>query len=76
MAIAAHHPLTNCQPASRSSVAPFTGLADWLDRTLQLWSTRISERRALELMDERGLRDAGLSRWSAEREIARPFWRG
>ncbi len=42
-------------------------LADAYDRYLQ--------RRALAELDDRMLRDVGLSRADVEREISKPFWR-
>ncbi len=73
MHIAAHHQLTNSQV---STVAPTTGIAGWLASALQRWRERDAERRELALMDDRALRDARLTRWEVEQELARPFWRG
>ena len=47
-----------------------------LMRTLRLWVARHRERQDFTLVDERDLRDLGLSRWELERELAKPFWRG
>ena len=43
--------------------------------TLLLWQQRSSERRRLREMDDRLLKDMGLSRADAEREGSLPFWR-
>ncbi len=43
--------------------------------TLLLWQHRAAERVHLARLDERLLRDMGLSRADAEREAAIPFWR-
>ena len=44
----------------------------WL---VAVWIERRRQRRALADLDDRLLKDIGVSRWDAEREIARPFWR-
>ncbi len=76
MHIASHHPLTNSHPAPRSAAGAFAGLTAWIDRAYARWQEREAERHSLETMTERDLRDAGLTRFAVEREIARPFWRG
>jgi uncharacterized protein YjiS (DUF1127 family) len=45
-----------------------------LTALVRSWRTRIRERRALAAMDERLLRDIGISRLDAARECAKPFW--
>jgi len=75
MSAAAHHPLTNCQPVRRAATVSFVGVAGWLGRSVRRWRENAATRRALSWMDERDLRDARLSRWEIERELARPFWR-
>jgi len=40
------------------------------------WLERDCQRRALLKLDERMLRDIGLSRADVEREAEKPFWRG
>jgi uncharacterized protein YjiS (DUF1127 family) len=39
------------------------------------WRQRLCDRRALALMDERSLRDVGLTRYDALYEARKPFWR-
>ncbi len=46
-----------------------------LFETLLLWQGRADERAHLASLDDRLLRDMGLSRAEAEREAATPFWR-
>jgi uncharacterized protein YjiS (DUF1127 family) len=46
-----------------------------LGQTLSLWLRRLRDRDQLAHIDERGLRDIGLTRADAEVEIAKPFWR-
>jgi uncharacterized protein YjiS (DUF1127 family) len=40
-----------------------------------IWRQRLRDRRALTLMDERSLRDLGLTRYDALHEARKPFWR-
>jgi uncharacterized protein YjiS (DUF1127 family) len=47
-----------------------------LQARLAVWSARARERRLLLALDDRSLKDLGLSRADARREAARPFWRG
>ena len=42
---------------------------------IYLWQTRIDERRELSRLDERLLKDAGLSRADVLHEADKPFWR-
>jgi uncharacterized protein YjiS (DUF1127 family) len=42
---------------------------------IRLWQRRLRERRALAAMDDRGLRDVGLTRYDAHYEASKPFWR-
>lgn len=43
---------------------------------LVVWQERARERRRLATLDERLLRDVGLSRADIEQEIRKPFWQG
>jgi uncharacterized protein YjiS (DUF1127 family) len=38
------------------------------------WQERVRERRALNALDDRLLRDIGISRADADRELRKPFW--
>ncbi len=42
---------------------------------LLLWQERASQRQALSSLDDRMLRDIGVTRAEAERESGKPFWR-
>ncbi len=44
--------------------------------TLLLWQERHSQRRQLMRMDDRLLKDIGVSRARARAEFDKPFWRG
>jgi uncharacterized protein YjiS (DUF1127 family) len=46
-----------------------------LDRLLG-WHELARQRRALLALDDRMLKDIGITRADAEREASRPFWRG
>jgi uncharacterized protein YjiS (DUF1127 family) len=48
-----------------------SGLIAWLRAATARWR----ERRALEELDDRALRDMGISRSQAQVEAAKPFWR-
>ena len=51
-----------------------TGLWQALDVSLG-WHQRIMDRHALQTMDDRLLKDIGVSRADVEREANKPFWR-
>ncbi len=70
MAFITHSTLRNSQPTSHFSQA-FARLGATLGR----WRKRIEEREQLARLDERSLRDIGLSRSAIEAELRKPFWR-
>jgi uncharacterized protein YjiS (DUF1127 family) len=43
--------------------------------TVLAWQHRISERRQLQMLDQRMLRDIGLTRVDIDLETRKPFWR-
>ncbi len=51
-----------------------SGLSFDLFGTLLTWIERREQRHALSRLDDRLLRDVGLSRASVEGEISKPFW--
>jgi uncharacterized protein YjiS (DUF1127 family) len=73
MPIAIHPLMTNYQPA-RPMLAAWA-VAGSIGRLLRLRRARIRERQAFPALDERDLRDLGVSRWELERELSKPFWR-
>jgi uncharacterized protein YjiS (DUF1127 family) len=73
MHVATHDILTG---PHRASPRPLTGLARRISRILGLWRERTRERRAFAALDRRDLQDLGLSQWTVELELAKPFWRG
>lgn len=42
---------------------------------LSLWGRRWQQRRQLAQLDERTLRDSGISRYDVLMELRKPFWR-
>ncbi len=76
MHVASHHPLTDCQLSTPQAAGSGEGITGWLAHAFHNWRARSAERRELALMDDRALRDARLSRWEVQQELARPFWRG
>jgi uncharacterized protein YjiS (DUF1127 family) len=53
------------------------GLPAWTRRAIELilgWQEVARQRRALLKLDERLLKDIGITRADAEREASRPFW--
>lgn len=72
MSTLAHRLLTNSQPA------PFfkdTTVLARLGATLHVWRRRAQSRRQLARLNERDLRDIGLTPVDAWHELAKPFWR-
>ena len=51
-----------------------TGAVAFFDLLIE-WRARENQRRHLMTLDDRLLRDIGISRVDAEREFAKPFWR-
>ena len=62
------------KPAVRECKRPASHLRRALT-LFDLWRRRLRDRRALALMDERSLRDLGLTRYDALYEARKPFWR-
>lgn len=61
----------------RPSAGPLRGLHRLAARALGhvlRWHELARERRALLALDERMLKDIGITRLEAEREASRPFW--
>lgn len=80
-----HNALTESHPFSRSAIARGgllsgltagrPGLLGRISDTIRLWRLRSRERQAFAQLDQRDLRDIGLSRWEVEQEMVKPFWR-
>ncbi len=55
--------------------AGLTSALPALWETLLTWQERASQRRLLASLEDRMLKDVGISRADAEREASKPFWR-
>jgi uncharacterized protein YjiS (DUF1127 family) len=51
------------------------GICCRLAATWRVWRQRAEQRRQLLRLDDRMLRDIGVSREMAEKEASKPFWR-
>ena len=51
------------------------GLLSRIFERLLVWQERVAQRHALASLDDRLLKDMGISRSEAAREAAKPFWR-
>lgn len=73
-----HRPLTKYQPPSVSLQLRTTRRPAAIPRLrslFRLWRQRARERHELARLDQRDLRDIGLSRLEVYDEISKPFWR-
>ena len=71
------HPYDDTAYATNSSPHPrqFTGGALYVwSGVIRMWFQRSHQRRALAELDDRMLRDIGVTRSQAQREAAKPFW--
>jgi uncharacterized protein YjiS (DUF1127 family) len=68
--------LTNYRVSRPSLLARLTSLTGSMRRVLALWRSRVRERHAFPVLNDRDLSDLRMSRWQIERELAKPFWRG
>jgi uncharacterized protein YjiS (DUF1127 family) len=53
-------------------------LGKWFESSMEIlatWASRSRERRLLAQMSDADLKDIGASRYDAEMEIRKPFWR-
>ncbi len=75
MSVTTHNALTQSQANVRPSVRHQSGLLARIGGLFWIWRRRIQDRKAFAHLDQRDLRDMGLSQWEVERELAKPFWR-
>lgn len=61
--------------ANRSFASEVAAVVDRILETPLVWIARAAERRHLSDLDDRQLRDVGLSRVDLAAEIEKPFWR-
>src|SRR5436190_21482615 len=65
-----------CCPAHRRhKLAPIVPFLGQCPRVVGIWAERRHQRRALAELDDRRLKDVGLSRERTRREAAKPFWK-
>jgi uncharacterized protein YjiS (DUF1127 family) len=58
-----------------SSKAPLAGTYTAFNQIFNTWRRRVRERRELTQLDQRTLRDLGLTEGQAQFEANKPFWR-
>lgn len=75
-ASSSHHAGRNFAHQVQSSGNSVAGRLGGLVIALQEWQERYRSRRDLVRMSEHQLKDIGLSRFDAEEEYRKPFWRG
>jgi uncharacterized protein YjiS (DUF1127 family) len=73
MSVTTHGALTQCH--GKTSTSRRLGVTAWIGGLFGMWRRRIRERQAFAHLDQRDLRDMGLSQWEVETELAKPFWR-
>jgi len=66
----------SAKTASAGNRNGFTSIARRAVEALATWQDRADGRHALLKLDDRMLRDIGVSRADAMREADKPFWRG
>jgi uncharacterized protein YjiS (DUF1127 family) len=71
MAALVHELLINSQLSAQHARAALSGLG----ATLALWSRRWREAQELARLEDRELRDIGLTRTDVQMALAKPFWR-
>jgi len=76
MSATTNGPLINCQVDHPSLSTRAAAFSRSVAATLRLWTARYQERHRFTVIDDRDLRDLGLSRWQVERELSKPFWKG
>jgi len=74
-------PFLERRPASvsarnrRTALDDLSDAAQWVFATLRQWRRRSREREQISRMDERMLKDIGITRGEALRLSSKPFWR-
>jgi uncharacterized protein YjiS (DUF1127 family) len=60
---------------NRTAIDELSDAAQWVSSTLRQWRRRSREREQISRMDERMLKDIGITRAEALRLSSKPFWR-
>jgi uncharacterized protein YjiS (DUF1127 family) len=63
------------RPNAFATVDAIPSLSRKLIQTVREWRHRAGARRELMALDDRWLWDMGLTRYDAQREAGKPFWR-
>jgi uncharacterized protein YjiS (DUF1127 family) len=74
MSATTQNALTQSQTNPHSS-ARQPGVTALIGDLFGTWRRRVQERQAFAHLDQRDLRDIGLSQWEVETELSKPFWR-
>jgi uncharacterized protein YjiS (DUF1127 family) len=74
MSATTHNALTQSQINSHS-LGRQPGVTALIGDLFGTWRRRIQEREAFAHLEQRDLRDMGLSQWEVETELSKPFWR-
>ena len=69
------HEMAGALAPAQANAAPRQRFAA-IRATLAMWRKRLAERALLARMDEREIRDLGISVADVVMEINKPFWRG
>jgi uncharacterized protein YjiS (DUF1127 family) len=72
------HTISSTEYVAGFSTRPTTSWRDIAGGTLNLvsrWRERARQRQALAALDDSQLRDIGITRYDAEHECNKPFWR-
>ena len=70
-----HRPAAASARSRRTAIDDLSDAAQWVLGTLRQWRRRSREREQISRMDERMLKDIGITRAEALRLGSKPFWR-
>jgi uncharacterized protein YjiS (DUF1127 family) len=70
-----HYRRVAARERARAVAAGWGQMVHAVAATLVVWRERARQRRALAAMDDRMLRDIGISRFRVTQESGKPFWR-
>jgi uncharacterized protein YjiS (DUF1127 family) len=69
-----HHRIPAYSIGIRVSSAAIANFLDRAMATIRIWRERVHQRRQLQQLSDRDLRDIGISRLDAKAEYGKPFW--
>src|SRR5690348_5980055 len=73
--VAIHWHATRDRPSQRNALLALSDAGNHVVATLRVWRRRSRDRSRLAELDDRMLKDIGLTRTDAEFLINKPFWR-